>query len=59
MREAGAGPADDASARNTGARNIWAGDVTVIDIADPQAAPLTVNPLDPGPGQYAGLAGDP
>jgi hypothetical protein len=29
-----------------------AGDVTVIDIADPQAVPLTVNPLDPGPGQH-------
>ncbi len=27
-----------------------AGDVTVIDIADPQAVPVTVNPLEPGPG---------
>jgi uncharacterized protein len=26
------------------------GDVTVIDIADPYAAPVTVNPLEPGPG---------
>jgi hypothetical protein len=26
------------------------GDVTVIDIADPQAVPVTVNPLEPGPG---------
>ena len=29
-----------------------AGDVTVIDIADPQAVPLTVNLLDPGPGRH-------
>ena len=28
-----------------------AGDATVIDIADPQAVPLMVNPLEPGPGQ--------
>lgn len=26
------------------------GEVTVIDIADPQAVPVTVNPLEPGPG---------
>jgi hypothetical protein len=26
------------------------GDVTVIDIADPYTAPVTVNPLEPGPG---------
>lgn len=26
------------------------GDVTVIDIGDPYAAPVTVNPLEPGPG---------
>ena len=28
-----------------------AGDATVIDIADPRAVPMTVNPLEPGPGQ--------
>jgi hypothetical protein len=27
-----------------------AGDVTVVDITDPQAAPVMVNPLEPGPG---------
>jgi hypothetical protein len=27
-----------------------AGDVTVIDIADPQAVPVEVNPFEPGPG---------
>ena len=27
------------------------GDTTVIDIADPRAVPVTVNPLEPGPGQ--------
>ena len=27
-----------------------AGDVTVIDIADPQVVPVTVNPLEPGRG---------
>ena len=45
-----AGPA--AGARTTVARNSGAGDVTVVDIADPEAVPLTVNPLDPGPGQH-------
>jgi hypothetical protein len=27
------------------------GDAVVIDIADPRAVPMTVNPLEPGPGQ--------
>jgi hypothetical protein len=29
---------------------VAAGDVTVVDITDPQAVPMTVNPLEPAPG---------
>ena len=40
-----AGPADRARLAPV------VGDAVVIDIADPRAVPMTVNPLEPGPGR--------
>jgi hypothetical protein len=45
-----AGPADRARLAPV-VGDAVAGGATVIDIADPRAVPMTVNPLEPGPGQ--------
>ncbi|MDQ2812951.1 MAG: hypothetical protein M3Z75_14015 [Actinomycetota bacterium] len=41
---------DMAAAAGPGQRSMSAGNATILDIADPHAVPVTVNPLEPAPG---------
>ena len=41
---------DMAGAAGAGPLAVSAGDATVLDLADPHAVPVTVNPLEPAPG---------